>query len=159
MKWLIVLLAGWSLVSANSLEVTADHFTHIEKERKAVFEGNAHAIEGKSRIDAKRFVVYFDDKNNATEYQAIGNVRFEIVRPEQHIKGSCDHLTYRVAEETYLLRGKARVKDLINGRLMQGEEIFLDNKNRKATAKSDRKGPVKFIFKMKEKPKKKKPRK
>ncbi len=144
------------LFSGKALEVSADRFTHVASEHRAVFEGNAHAKEGKSRIDARKFIVYFDANNSAKEYRAIGDVRFEIVRPDQHVKGRCDRLTYRVDKETYRLSGNARVIDLLNKRRMQGEEIFLDNKNHSASAKSGREGPVKFIFQMEDKSKKKK---
>lgn len=139
-------------LGGGALEVTADRFTHVEAEHKAVFDGHAHAVQGKSRVDADRFIVYFDKGNSAREYRAIGHVRFEIVRPDQHVKGRCAQLTYRVAEETYRLKGDAHLNDLLNYREMQGEEIFLDNKKKLATAKSDKKGPVKFIFQMKKSP-------
>jgi len=145
---LFLWITGW--IYAESLEVTADNFTHIDKEHRAVFEGNAHATQGKSRIDAKKFIVYFDNNNTAREYQAIGNVRFNIVRPDQHVKGSCRHLTYRVQEETYLLEGNAKLVDLLNKRQMEGERVFLDNKTGRASAKSGKQGPVKFIFQMKD---------
>ncbi len=139
------------LWSAENLEVTADRFTHLEKEQKAIFEGHAHATQGKSRIDARKFIVNFDKDGNARVYQAIDGVRFEIVKmPDRHIKGSCDRLVYRVAEDTYRLIGHAYVNDLVNKRVMKGQEIYLDNKKGLATAKSGKKGPVKFVFPMKE---------
>ncbi|WP_292658328.1 lipopolysaccharide transport periplasmic protein LptA [Nitratifractor sp.] len=139
------------LWGAENLEVTADRFTHLEKEQKAIFEGHAHAMQGKSRIDAKKFIVNFDKEGNARVYQAIGHVRFEIVKaPDRHVKGSCDRLIYRVAEDTYRLVGHADVNDLINKRIMKGQEIYLDNKKGLATAKSGHNGPVKFVFPMKD---------
>jgi len=151
---ILMLVAGWSR-AADNLEVSADKFEHFEKEKKAVFQGNAHATQGKSRIDARKFVVYFDEKGETREYQALGRVRFEIIKPQRHIKGHCKRLVYNVPKDTYRLMGGARVEDLINKRTMSGEDIFLDNKTGRATAKSDRKGPVKFIFPIKDTQKKK----
>ena len=145
--WLVAAVWVWAV---ENLEVSADRFEHLEKEKKAVFQGHAHATQGKSRIDARKFVVYFDDKGETREYRAIGDVRFEIVKPQRHIKGRCDRLVYNVPEDTYRLLGKAKVEDLLNKRTMSGEEIFLDNKTGRASAKSDRKGPVRFIFPMKD---------
>ena len=144
--------AGVSLLwGVENLEVTSDRFTHLEKEQKAIFEGHAHATQGKSRIDARKFIVNFDKDGNARVYQAIGGVRFEIIKaPDRHIKGRCDRLVYRVAEDTYRLVGHAYVNDLVNKRIMKGQEIYLDNKKGLATAKSGKKGPVKFVFPMKE---------
>ena len=139
------------LWSAENLEVTADRFTHLEKEQKAIFEGHARASQGKSRIDARKFIINFDKKGNARIYQAIGGVRFEIVKaPERHIKGRCERLVYRISEDTYRLVGHAYVNDLVNRRIMKGEEIYLDNKKGLASAKSGKKGPVKFVFPMKD---------
>jgi lipopolysaccharide export system protein LptA len=146
-------LLAWA---GESLEVTADKFTHMEQEHKAVFEGHARAVQGKSRIDAEKFIVLLDGNNSAREYQAIGNVRFEIVKPRQHVKGRCRRLYYRVEEETYRLKGNAKVEDLLNNRKMSGEEVFLDNRRRKASAVSERNKPVRFIFQMNDAEKKKK---
>ncbi|ADV46202.1 lipopolysaccharide transport periplasmic protein LptA [Nitratifractor salsuginis] len=136
---------------AENLEVTADKFTHLEKEQKAIFQGHAHATQGASWIKAKKFVVYFDKENNAKEYQAMGNVNFEIVKkPDRDVKGQCDKLLYKVAEDSYRLIGHAVVDDRVNHRLMKGDEIFLDNKRGLARATSGKKGPVKFVFPMKD---------
>jgi lipopolysaccharide export system protein LptA len=144
-----IVLMAWGQAVEN-LEVSADKFEHLEKEKKAIFRGNAHATQGKSRIDAETFVVFFDEKGEAREYRALDRVRFEIVKPERHIRGRCEKLVYDVPADTYRLMGNARVEDLINHRTMSGEEIFLDNKTGRATAESDRKGPVKFTFPMKD---------
>jgi lipopolysaccharide export system protein LptA len=141
----VMTVLGWS---AGNLEVSADKFEHLEKEQKAIFQGHAHATQEKSRIDADKFVVLFDKEGETREYQALGKVRFEIVKPDRHFKGHCQKLIYNVPKDTYRLLGKAVVQDLINHRTMSGEEIFLDNKTGRATAKSDRKGPVKFVFPM-----------
>jgi len=148
----LVLAISWGYAASpvENLEVSADRFEHIEQEKRAIFEGNAHALQGKSRIDARKFIVYFDDKGEAKEYQAIGDVRFEIVKPGRHIKGRCDRLIYKVAAETYRLVGHTALKDLINKRSMSGDEIFLDNKRGRASAASHKKGPVKFVFPIKD---------
>ncbi len=145
--WMGAILAVWAV---ENLEVTADRFEHLDKEKKAIFEGHAHASQGKSRIDARKFVVYFDEKGETKRYEALGGVRFEIVKPGRHIEGRCDRLVYRVAADTYRLSGHTYLKDLLNHRTMSGKEIFLDNKRGLTTAVSGKKGPVKFIFPMKD---------
>jgi len=138
------------ILNGESLEISADNFTHIEQKHKAVFEGHAYAKEGNSTISADRLIVYFDDKNRAKEYQAIGSVHFEIIKPKQDVEGSCQKLIYNVVSDTYKMVGNAKLIDKINHREMEGEEVYLDNKHKEASAKSDKKGPVKFIFKMKD---------
>ncbi len=68
-----------SLSAGEPLEVTSDKFISDEKKHLAIFEGNAKAIQGKSKILAKKFVVYLDRNNTAKEYQAVNNVNFEII--------------------------------------------------------------------------------
>ena len=149
--WLIaILLLTVNIYAQEQLEVTADKFTHIEKENKAIFEGHAHAINGKSWVTADRFIIFLDKNNKTKEYHAVGHVRFEIVKPDQHVKGECDNLIYNVKKETYLLKGNANIKDLLNGRQMSGDEVYLDNLKKEAKAKSLHKKPVKFIFQMKD---------
>ncbi len=144
----LMLLAS-SLWGAQNLEVTSDHFTNLDKEHKAIFEGHAHATQGKSKIDAKKFIVNFDEDGNAKVYQAIGNVKFEIFKASgSHTKGRCDHLYYWADKDAYKLIGHAHVEDLVNKRTITGQEIFLDNKRGLSTAKSNHKGPVKFTFPM-----------
>jgi len=149
MKILLSILLFSFFLFSESLEITADNFTHIESQKKAIFEGNAKAKEGKSKITANKFIVYFGKGNQAREYQAVGNVKFDINQKKQHVKGSCKKLIYKVQEETYLLEGNAKLVDVINNREMEGERLFLDNKNGKAYAKSNKKRPVKFIFEIK----------
>ncbi len=144
----LILLAS-SLWGAQNLEVTSDNFTNLDKEHKAIFVGHAHATQGKSKIDANKFIVNFDEDGNAKVYQAIGNVRFEIFKASgSHTKGRCNHLYYWANKDTYKLIGNAKVEDLVKKRTITGQEIFLDNKRGLSTAKSNHSGPVKFTFPM-----------
>lgn len=149
---IIVFLAGALLLwGSENLEITADKFTHVEKEHKAIFEGHARATQGASWIRARKFIVYFDADNNAKEYRALGGVNFEIIkRPNRDIKGHCDKLIYNVKADNYSLIGHAIVNDRINKRIMKGAKIFLDNRRGLATATSGKRGPVKFVFPIKE---------
>jgi len=135
---------------SQNLEITADKFTHIESENKAIFEGHAIAKDGKSSVRADRFVIYLDKNNKAKMYNALGHVRFEIIKPNQHVKGRCNSLIYKVTKEVYILKGHAYLEDILNKRTMSGDELYLDNLKKEAKAKSDHKKPVKFIFQLKD---------
>jgi len=136
--------------TSQNLEITADKFTHIESENKAIFEGHAIAKDGKSSVRADRFIIYLDKNNKAKKYNALGHVKFEIIKPNQHVKGRCDSLIYKVAREIYILKGHAYLEDILNKRTMSGDELYLDNLKKEAKAKSDHKKPVKFIFQLKD---------
>ncbi len=153
--WRILLLCStfFILGYAGKLEVTADKFTHVDSKKQAVFEGHAHAQEGKSKIDADKFIIYLDKDNEAKEYHAIKNVRFEIIRPSQHIKGRCNYMVYNVKDDSYKLKGNAKLEDILNKRKMSGSVIYLDNKKQNASVTSTKNKPVKFIFQMKDKKK------
>ena len=128
------------------LEVISDKFASDENKHIAIFEGNAKATQGKSWIKAKKFIVYLDKNNSAREYKAIKDVTFEIVKPKQHVKGTCKELTYIVKGDTYILVGNALVDDVLNNRKMSAEKLVLDNKRSTARAVSKKKGPVRLIF-------------
>jgi len=135
---------------SQNLEITADKFTHIESENKAIFEGHAVAKDGNSSVKADRFIIYLDKNNKAKKYNALGHVQFEIIKPNQHIKGRCDSLIYKVTKEVYILKGHAYLEDILHKRTMSGDELYLDNLKKEAKAKSDHKKPVKFIFQLKD---------
>ena len=137
-----------SLLAKEPLEVISDKFASDEKKHIAIFEGNATATQGKSWIKAKKFIVYLDKNNSAREYRAIKDVTFEIIKPKQHVTGSCDLLIYGVKGDTYTLEGNASVNDVLNKRKMRADRLILDNKNSTAKAISKKKGPVKLIFQM-----------
>jgi lipopolysaccharide export system protein LptA len=142
--FLFLILKG--VIGGEPLEVTSDRFTSDEKKHLAIFEGNAKATQGESRILAQKFIVYLDKNNSAKEYKAVGGVTFEIIKPKQHIKGRCKELKYRVKEDIYTLEGDAVVNDILNKRKMSADRLVLDNKNSTAEAISKKRRPVKLIF-------------
>jgi lipopolysaccharide export system protein LptA len=144
--FLILTFVLVAMKAKEPLEVVSDKFASDENKHIAIFEGNAKATQGKSWIKAKKFIVFLDKNNSAKEYRAIKDVTFEIIKPKQHVKGSCDLLIYKVKSDTYTLEGNASVNDLLNKRKMSADRLILDNKHSRARAVSKKKGPVKLIF-------------
>jgi lipopolysaccharide export system protein LptA len=161
MRLFLSIISLVAVLTASELEITANKFYHKESEHKAVFSGNVIAKEGSSLIKASKLIVYLDDKNDATEYQAVGNVSFRIRGKDgkKDIKGRCEELRYLPNRDTYYLRRKVAIEDVINGRQVFGDEIVIDNKNNASLAKSLSKRPVKFVFKVKTKDDKKEAKK
>ena len=150
MRYLIFLLAPLILF-CNNLEISSNNFYYKDGDKKAVFSGNAIAKEGKNVINADKIVVFLDENNEAKKYLANGNVKFEIFNKKRHLKGKCNFFTYYPELDKYILKGDAVLKDIINNRVVYGDEIVIDNKKSESYAKGSRKKPVKFIFKIKSK--------
>jgi len=140
-----------TLVFAENLEITSNNFYYKDGEAKAKFSGNVLAKKGSSSIKANTLTVLLDKNSEAKEYIAKGSVSFEIKNKKKDIKGSCAILIYNPVKDVYTLRGNVFLNDILNKRKVYGDEIILDNKNGSSYAKSTKKKPVKFIFKVKSK--------
>jgi len=138
-----------TLIFAENLEITSDNFYYKDGEAKAEFSGNVLAKKGSSSIKANKLTVLLDKNSEAKEYIAKGNVSFEIKNSKKDIKGRCAILIYDPVKDVYTLRGDVFLNDVLNKRKVYGDEIILDNKNGTSYAKSTKRKPVKFIFKVK----------
>jgi len=136
---------------AQNLEITSNNFYYKDGEARAEFSGSVVAKEGSSSIKADKLIVLLDENSEAKEYIAKGNVSFEIKNKKKDIKGRCAILKYDPIKDVYTLKGNVFLNDVLNKRKVYGDEIILDNKNGSSYAKSTKKKPVKFIFKVKSK--------
>jgi len=149
-SFILLFFLSFSLFASN-LEVTADNFYHKEGEQKAIFTGNVVVTQEENKITADKITVLLDEKGEAREYIATGNVRFILKSPKRHIIGTCNKLTYYPVEDQYVLVGKVYMKDVLRDREVYGDEIIIDNKQGTSYANSKGKKKVKFIFKVKSK--------
>jgi len=134
---------------AGNLEITANNFYHKDGDNKAEFNGNAVAKQDGNLIKSNKIVVLLDEKSEAKEYIASGNVYFELKSSNKFIKGTCVQIKYIPTLDKYFLNGNVAIEDVKNKRKVYGDEIIIDNKNGSSYAKSNSKKPVKFIFKVK----------
>jgi len=151
MRYIIIFLLFLSFSFGDDLQVTANNFYHKEGDRKAIFSGNVVVTQGENRITSDKITVLLDEKGDAKEYIAIGNVKFTLKSPKRYIVGKCDRLLYFPVEDKYILIGNVYMKDKLNDREVYGDEIIIDNKHGTSYANSKGKKKVKFIFKVKSK--------
>ena len=149
MRYILIVVLLLASLNASTLEITANNFFYKDGDKKAVFSGNVVAKEGQNLIKSNKIIVYLDEKSEAKEYDASGNVYFELKSPNRFIKGHCNKIKYYPVEDKYYLIGNVDIEDVLNKRKVYGSEIVIDNKHNSSYAKSNKKKPVKFIFKVK----------
>jgi lipopolysaccharide export system protein LptA len=138
-------------VYAQTVDITSDEMKANQETKQISFIGNAKVVQEKNYIYADKIVVYFSDDNKTKQYDAIDNVHFEFINQTTHYKGKANKLTYMPLQEKYILSGNAKIDDLINKRVIKGDQIILDTKSGNASVKGSKKKPVKFIFEMESK--------
>ena len=153
MKYIIGLMLFLFSVAfaAQKVEVTADSMKAMESKKEIHFTGNVHIKQGESWLHGEKVVVHFNENNETDQYEAIGDVTFEIKSGKRDYKGNAQRVIYYPLKSRYILKGDATIHDLVNQRHIRGEEVLLDMKSGNATIKGKPKKPVKFIFDMEKK--------
>jgi len=142
---LFILLFSLKL-SADFVDIQADHFYANDIYRKAYFEGNAQIKQGDDEINASKVTIFFNDKRKALKYEALGKVRFDLVEKNIHYKGKANKITYAPTSSKYFFKGDVVLIDLTNNRTIKANSVELDLKTGLADIKGDRKKPVHFRF-------------
>jgi lipopolysaccharide export system protein LptA len=122
-----------------------------QSSKKASFLGNAKVIQGDSWIFADKIVVYFNENNQTKKYNAVGNVKFELKKDKAHYKGYAKEIIYKPLDKLYVIKGNAKINDIINKRVINGDSIVLDMQTGNAKVKGSSKKPIKVIFEMESK--------
>lgn len=146
MKFLkvILLLILSQTLFAERVEITS---TSMEAEGKEVhFIGNATIKKANDWLHADKVIVYFDENNETSKYEAIGAVTFEFKNEKNAFKGSADKVVYDIVKSLYELKGKAVIDDLLNKRHVSSDEIILNMTTGHVNVKGSRKKPAKLIF-------------
>ncbi|HHO42223.1 MAG TPA: lipopolysaccharide transport periplasmic protein LptA [Epsilonproteobacteria bacterium] len=143
--WLSVLFLV-VFVFADKIEVTAEQMEAYEETKEIHFIGNVKIKQNKSWLDADKVIVFFDENNETKEYQALGDVKFEVKEPNRHFKGKAQKVQYFPLISRYHLYEQATIDDLINKRHLAGTEIMLDMTTGRSTVKGKKNKPVRFIF-------------
>ena len=140
----ILLLLLTQMLFAERVEITSDL---MEAQNKEVhFIGNAKVKKEDDWLHADRVIVYFDENNETSRYEAIGRVSFAFKNEKNSFKGSADKVVYNIVKSLYELKGKAVVDDLVNKRHVTSEEIILDTVTGNVNVKGSHKKPAKLIF-------------
>ena len=117
-----------------------------ELKKEVHFIGDAKILKGDDWLHAERVIVYFDDQNETSMYEAIGTVSFEFKKDEKHFKGSADKVKYDIKKSLYHLNGNAEIDDLVKKSHVDGDEITLNMSTGSVNVQGTTKKPVQFIF-------------
>jgi len=148
---IILLLVLTQTLFAEKVKITSTSMEAEEAKKEVHFIGDAKVIKGDDWLHADRVIVYFNENNETSMYEAIGSVSFEFKREEQHFKGSADKVEYHIFKSLYILKGKAVIDDLVKKSHVDGDEITLNMSTGSVDVKGTSKKPVKFIFDMEDK--------
>lgn len=142
----ILLFLLTSMLVAERVEITS---TSMEAQDKEVhFIGDATVKKADDWLHADRVIVYFDENNETSKYEAIGTVTFAFKNEKNSFKGSADKVVYNIVKSLYELKGKAVVDDLVNKRHVSSDVIILDMTTGNVNVKGSHKKPAKLIFDM-----------
>ena len=133
-------------ISADIVDIKADHFYASDISHEAFFEGNAQIKQGSNEFNASKIVVFFNNKRKATKYKASGLVKFDLTENGIHYKGQADSVAYAPTSSKYLFSGNVVLKDLTNNRIIKAQTVSLDLKTGLADIKGRKKKPVHFRF-------------
>jgi lipopolysaccharide export system protein LptA len=145
-KFISIFLYFSILLNADIVDITADHFHADDITKVAYFEGNAHIKQGESEFHSSKIVVHFNKKKKATKYEALGDVKFDIIEKGIHYSGVAGHIIYSPNNSKYYFSGDVVLRDLTNNRKISAQSISLDLKTGLADIKGAKKKPVHFIF-------------
>jgi len=133
-------------ISADIVDIKADHFYASDISHEAFFEGNAQIKQGSNEFNASKIVVFFNNKRKATKYKASGLVKFDLTENGIHYKGQADSVAYAPTSSKYLFSGNVVLKDLTNNRTIKAQTVSIDLKTGLADIKGRKKKPVHFRF-------------
>lgn len=131
---------------ADKVEISSDSMKAEEMKKEVHFIGNVKIKQLKSWIEGDKVIVYFDDNNQTSRYEASGSVTFEFKKENRFYKGSAQKVTYAPLQSKYILTGNAKIDDMVNKRHINGEHITLDLNSGLADVVGKKEEPVKFIF-------------
>jgi len=133
-------------ISADIVDIKADHFYASDISHEAFFEGNAQIKQGSNEFNASKIVVFFNSKRKATKYKASGLVKFDLREKNIHYVGQADSVVYAPTSSKYLFSGDVILRDLTNNRTIKAKSVSLDLKTGLADIKGGKKKPVHFRF-------------
>ncbi len=156
MKFFIQLILLLSMVYANEdLIIDANHFEADDQKGIAIFTGNVKVQKVKDTLNSDKLVVLMT-KNNKNEqtpkkYTATGNVDFTVLSNEKVYLGKGDTVIYEPVESRYTIIGNGYLEEKIDGRVLYGDKIYLDEITGKAKVVGDDSKPVRFMMKLQDK--------
>ena len=151
--WLtFLLLVGVGF--ADQLKIKAIKFYGDEQKGVSVFTGKVNVQKGSDELNASKVTVYFDANKKPTKFVAIGDVSF-VMTSEDNITyfGDSQKAIYFPNKKQYNFYTNVHLRQMGNGKVVEGDEVILNLLENKAYATGHEKKPVFMIFEVQEKKK------
>lgn len=133
-------------VFADVVDIKADHFYANDISKEAFFEGNAQIKQEHNEFNASKIKVLFNDQKKAINYEATGNVNFNLIEKKIHYKGKAQKVVYAPKSSNYFFYGDVVLEDLTNNRTIKAQTVSLDLKTGLADIKGKDNKPIHFRF-------------
>ena len=144
--YMFFILFFTATLSADIVDIKADHFYASNINQVAYFEGNAEIKQGSNHFNSSKITVFFNKRKKAVKYIAKGSVDFDLTENGIHYTGRAEKVTYSPNSSKYFFSGRVLLNDLTNNRTIKAEKIELDLKTGLADIKGAKKQPVHFRF-------------
>jgi len=132
--------------SDQPLEITSSRLEVFQNEQKSVFSGEVVARQEEMTLYTDQLTVIFDDQNDVSRVEAVGNVRIE--EPLRNARGN--HAVFDRVADTLILSGNAEVVQGENR--ISGDEITLFIGQNRSIVKSNDTGRVRAVILPEKKP-------
>jgi lipopolysaccharide export system protein LptA len=155
MKYALTFVLLFSFVfSQDKLIIDANNFEADDQKGIAIFTGNVKVTKIKDKLNSDKLVVEMttNSQNEQTpkKYTATGNVDFTVYSQEKVYLGKGTKVIYEPLKNKYTILGNGYLEEQIDGRILYGEEIYLDEITGSAQVVGNNNKPVRFIMKIQE---------
>lgn len=127
------------------IDIVAQNFQSVGN--VTTITGNVDIKKGNDRLFSDKVIVYTDKARKPLRYEAIGNVRFNIITEDKReLKGKSDRLIYYVKQNEYRLYDNAFVEEIGKPNVLKGDEIVLSGNGDYANIVGKKKAPARVTF-------------
>lgn len=155
MKYALTFVLLFSFVFAqDKLIIDANNFEADDQKGIAIFTGNVKVTKIKDKLNSDKLVVEMttnaQNEKTPQKYTATGNVDFTVYAQEKVYLGKGTKVIYEPLKNKYTILGNGYLEEQIDGRILYGEEIYLDEITGSAQVVGNNNKPVRFIMKIQE---------
>ncbi|MGA1845741.1 LptA/OstA family protein [Deferribacter abyssi] len=144
MKWLIslfvIFLFSFNIHASNAIKIKSDKLIYDGEKRESLFEGNVEAVYDNTTVNSDKMIVYINENNRPVKIICIGNVK--VVR--DNILSLSDRAEMDIIKDLTVLKGNVKIWQ--NKNYLEGDEVYIYNKEKRLEVKNIKDKKVKIIF-------------
>lgn len=150
---ILFLLVGY-LFAQDTLVIDANNFNADDNKNLVTFDGNVKVKKGQDLLNSEHLEVLMTITNTnektPKKYTATGNVDFLVYANEKIYIGKGTKVIYEPMVNRYTILGNGYLEEKTEGRILYGEEIYLNELSGHAEVKGSANKPVRFMMKIQE---------